>query len=239
MNTMTSLDCLSASSYSLDEEEAEFFKAETGIHDNEELSVHIFAVQEKAYKVCSPLSIYSLQLDTQCWLKIAQLPGYEQLLKLGKECKGAIFLDIGCCFGNNTCKVIYDGFPIKGLIVSNLRRGKHNNPPTSLTPISPLSSQNTGILSPLPCSIIFSSHSAATIKGVRVRELAEQCEYRETFRHSPESWKEIWDRDVFEKGSVEVFMKLMEIQRGELRLGVGDGANGTTVNWLLWWVKRL
>lgn len=30
-------------------------------------------------------------------LKISRLPAYGKLLKLGKERKGAIFLDIGCC----------------------------------------------------------------------------------------------------------------------------------------------
>lgn len=30
-------------------------------------------------------------------IKLGRLPAYKQLLKLGKERKGAIFLDIGCC----------------------------------------------------------------------------------------------------------------------------------------------
>lgn len=37
--------------YSLSPEEAEFFKATTGINDDEALKAHILSVQEKAYKV--------------------------------------------------------------------------------------------------------------------------------------------------------------------------------------------
>ncbi|KDQ58877.1 hypothetical protein JAAARDRAFT_33617 [Jaapia argillacea MUCL 33604] len=302
MSTTTGLDHLGASSYSLDEEESEFFKAETGIHDDEELRTHIVAVQEKAYKV-HPYPCIRRFAFTK--LKIARLPGYEQLLKLGKERRGAIFLDIGCCFGNDTRKAIYDGFPIEGVIASDLRREYwdighelfKSTPtsfqvpflqgdifsPTFLSPSAPLTTPPStsapplstlttltplhghisaihasslfhlfpeslqlklahalgSLLSPLPGSIIFGSHGAAPIKGVRVREPGEQGEYRETFRHSPESWKELWDGEVFEKGIVEVFTELREIQRGDLGSGVGDGANGRTAYWLLWWVKRL
>lgn len=30
-------------------------------------------------------------------LSVSQLPGFQQLLKLGRERKDALFLDIGCC----------------------------------------------------------------------------------------------------------------------------------------------
>ena len=30
-------------------------------------------------------------------LSVSQLRGFQQLLKLGRERKGALFLDIGCC----------------------------------------------------------------------------------------------------------------------------------------------
>ncbi len=37
--------------YALDEDEAAFFKSQTGIEDDASLKSHIFAVQEEAYKV--------------------------------------------------------------------------------------------------------------------------------------------------------------------------------------------
>ncbi|KAH9922692.1 hypothetical protein B0H21DRAFT_815090 [Amylocystis lapponica] len=56
-------------------------------------------------------------------LKVSRLPAYNQLLKLGKEREGAIFLDIGCCFGNDIRKAIVDGFPIQNVIGSDLQAG--------------------------------------------------------------------------------------------------------------------
>jgi len=53
-------------------------------------------------------------------LKISRLPAYNQLLRLGKEREGAIFLDIGCCFGNDARKAVADGFPAQGTIASDL-----------------------------------------------------------------------------------------------------------------------
>jgi len=47
-------------------------------------------------------------------------PAYPRLLKIGKERKGAIFLDIGCCFGNDLRKAIADGFPAENAIASDL-----------------------------------------------------------------------------------------------------------------------
>jgi hypothetical protein len=43
---------LDPSLYSLSGEELEFFKTQTGIHDEEELKNHIIAIQTKAYAVC-------------------------------------------------------------------------------------------------------------------------------------------------------------------------------------------
>jgi SAM-dependent methyltransferase len=43
-------------------------------------------------------------------------------LRLGREREGAIFLDMGCCFGNDTRKIVADGFPIQNVIASDLRQ---------------------------------------------------------------------------------------------------------------------
>ncbi|KDQ63332.1 hypothetical protein JAAARDRAFT_29353 [Jaapia argillacea MUCL 33604] len=111
---------LDSSLYSLDEAELAFFKAQTGIQDEEELKKHIIAVQEKAYKVYPYPCIRRFSFTK---IKVARLPGYKMdLMEMAKNRKGAIFLDIGCGFGNATRKVVFDGFPIEGVIASDLRR---------------------------------------------------------------------------------------------------------------------
>lgn len=42
--------------YGLSVEQADFFKAETGIDDDDDLKTHILEVQRKAYEVCNVLS---------------------------------------------------------------------------------------------------------------------------------------------------------------------------------------
>ncbi|GBE78163.1 hypothetical protein SCP_0110460 [Sparassis crispa] len=44
----------------------------------------------------------------------------ERLLKLGKERKGAIFLDIGCCFANDIRKAVINDYPVENAIASDL-----------------------------------------------------------------------------------------------------------------------
>ncbi|KDQ58875.1 hypothetical protein JAAARDRAFT_33616 [Jaapia argillacea MUCL 33604] len=295
MNTIPDHDALQEpldeSFYSLDEEETVFFKAETGINDEQELKAHILAIQEKAYQVFPYRCIRRLAFTK---LKIARLPGYEHLLELGKQRKGAIFLDIGCCFGNDTRKAIQDGFPIEGVIASDLRReywdighelfkstptslpvpflqgdifsqtflspsSAPSTPPPPLTILSNLtpllgqisaihassffhlfseSLQHTlahrlgSLLSPLTGSIIFGSHGGALVKGIREGDKSRKGrEGREMFCHSPESWRQLWDGEVFEKGSVEVFVEAKEVER------VGEESRKRIL--LVWWVRRL
>ena len=45
-----------AAAYELSPEQTTFFKAETGIDDDDDLRTHILGVQEKAYKVSSAMS---------------------------------------------------------------------------------------------------------------------------------------------------------------------------------------
>ena len=55
--------------------------------------------------------------------KIARLYAYKDLLKLGKERPGALFLDIGCCVGCDVRKPVADGFPVDQVIASDLHPG--------------------------------------------------------------------------------------------------------------------
>ncbi|KII89875.1 hypothetical protein PLICRDRAFT_159089 [Plicaturopsis crispa FD-325 SS-3] len=66
------------------------------------------------------------------------------------------------------------------------------------------------LLSPLPGSVIFGMHVARPEKGYR-----EVLNHRggHMFCNSPESWKELWDGTVFEKGTVKVDTELTEAER--------------------------
>ncbi|KZT06627.1 uncharacterized protein LAESUDRAFT_743246 [Laetiporus sulphureus 93-53] len=114
---MTSTADYGINRYYLDENELAFFKTQTGIQDENELEQHILGIQADAYKV-HPYNCIRLFAFTK--LKVSLLPAYGQLLKLGKERKGAILLDLGCCFGNDIRKAIADGFPIENAIASDI-----------------------------------------------------------------------------------------------------------------------
>ncbi|KAE9392994.1 hypothetical protein BT96DRAFT_1023274 [Gymnopus androsaceus JB14] len=105
--------------YDLDEDEKTFFKKETGIQDDAELKKHIIGVQTKAF------SIYPypcIRLFDFARLQLGQLPAYEQLIKLGKERKNAILIDVGCCFGSDIRKAVRDGYPVQNTLSLDLRK---------------------------------------------------------------------------------------------------------------------
>ncbi|OCH86593.1 hypothetical protein OBBRIDRAFT_737703 [Obba rivulosa] len=104
--------------YNLDEEELAFLKSQTGITDEEVLKEHCIEVQAAAHKIYPYNCIRRFKFLR---LKIASLPAYPHLLKLGEERKGAIFLDIGCCFGNDVRKTVADGYPVENVIASDLQ----------------------------------------------------------------------------------------------------------------------
>ncbi|KAF7424351.1 hypothetical protein PC9H_009658 [Pleurotus ostreatus] len=111
---------LDPSFYKLADDEAAFFKAMTGIQDAEDLKRHILSVQAKAY------DIFGYPCIRRCAflnLKISRLPAYKQVLKLGQERRGAILLDMGCCFGNDVRKAVADGWPMQNALASDLRQG--------------------------------------------------------------------------------------------------------------------
>ena len=87
--------------------------------------------------------------------------------------------------------------------------------------------QLASLLSPLPGSVIFGAHSTMLVNGMRGTSGGF-----EVFCHSPESWKEVWDGIVFEKGtvSVEVGVKLIE-------WGPGKGIDDKLI-WMSWSVTR-
>ncbi|KAJ8509376.1 hypothetical protein ONZ45_g8455 [Pleurotus djamor] len=65
-----------------------------------------------------------------------------------------------------------------------------------------LAKRTASLLSPEKGSVIFGIHGGMQEKGVRVTHFKD-VEYR-MFCHSPQSWEELWDGQVFEKGTVKV-----------------------------------
>ncbi|KAK0496138.1 hypothetical protein EDD18DRAFT_1309777 [Armillaria luteobubalina] len=108
---------LDTSLYALTEDEAAFFKAETGIQDDVQLKNHILAIQDEAYKIYPYPCIRRFGFVN---MRISTYPSYQQLLKLGKERQGAIYADIGCCFGNDVRKAVADGYPVQQAIATDL-----------------------------------------------------------------------------------------------------------------------
>ncbi|KAI0662437.1 hypothetical protein C8Q70DRAFT_908972 [Cubamyces menziesii] len=262
--------------YSLKGEELEFMQTQTGIKDEEELKKHILAVQAEAYSVFPYPCIRRFAfLD----FRIGRLHGYDQLLKLGRERKDAVFLDIGCCFGNDIRYAAKGGFPVNRIIASDLhaeywelghklfRSTQESFPvkfiagdvfdsshvaivPPIYTPasepvpdLSGLTSLNplhghvsaihasaffhlfdeakqehiaralAGLLSAEPGSMILGTHGSAPTKGPKSFSFGLDAEDTHTmFCHSPESWKELWDGQVFKKGSVNVETRLIEVE---------------------------
>jgi len=280
--------------YNLDEKELAFFKSQTGIQDDAVLKEHIIQVQRDAYEI---FPYPCISLFSFAKLKVSNFSVYDRLLKLGQQREGAIFLDIGCCFGTDVRKAVADGFPIQNVVASDIEPGfwklGHRlfnssettfpvpflagdaldpsflspvppiyTPPdtsapdlatlTNLTPLHghvaaihassffhlfdeehqlQLGRSLAGLLSPVPGSMIFGSHGGASEKGMHdVNSLAIPM-----FCHSPESWKALWDGEIFKKDSVKVEAEL----RVEV-LGVSERVK-TGLTWpiLVWTVTRL
>ncbi|KAF8638313.1 hypothetical protein AX17_002333 [Amanita inopinata Kibby_2008] len=95
-----------------------------------------------------------------------------------------------------------------------------------------LARQLATLLSSAPGSVIFGGHGGKPAKGARSEVIAGASSAM--FCHSPESWRELWDGQVFTKGAVHVETTLIEIRRPDLVLHVDKA-----VYWLLWSVTRL
>ncbi|CCM06727.1 uncharacterized protein FIBRA_09021 [Fibroporia radiculosa] len=86
------------------------------------MSHHFDAMLTTLDPVCRSIHIrVSAALLSPSILKISRLPAYKQLLELGQKRAGAMFLDIGCCFGNDVRKAIVDGFPAHQALASDLK----------------------------------------------------------------------------------------------------------------------
>ena len=82
------------------------------------------------------------------------------------------------------------------------------------------------LLSPEPGSMIMGRHSGLPEKGVYESPVFPM------FCHSPESWEEMWDGVVFEKGRIKVETRLVEKQR---KMMMPDGVLGQKPMFILEW----
>ncbi|OAX31099.1 hypothetical protein K503DRAFT_645273, partial [Rhizopogon vinicolor AM-OR11-026] len=108
---------LDESQYNPNSQDVAFMKKLTGIEDDAALKRHILNVQAKAYKIAPYGCIYLFGFTRR---KISWLPAYGQVLRLGRERKDSIFLDIGCCLGSDIREVVHDGFPAAKTIGTDL-----------------------------------------------------------------------------------------------------------------------
>ncbi|KIJ29318.1 hypothetical protein M422DRAFT_188612, partial [Sphaerobolus stellatus SS14] len=109
---------LNSEGYKPTQEDLIYLKNLTGIQDEDLLKEHVLKVQAEAFSIYPYPCIRFFQFITS---RIASHPAYHEILKLGKERKGAIYLELACCFGNDVRKVISDGYPIENIIASDLK----------------------------------------------------------------------------------------------------------------------
>jgi hypothetical protein len=89
-----------------------------------------------------------------------------------------------------------------------------------------------GLLSPEPGSMIFGKHIGLPESG---HEEVSSTR-RRLFCHTSRSWSELWDGEVFPKGTVKVLAFVTEIPKDEVAK-IFPGAN--SVHLLIWSVTRL
>lgn len=108
---------LDESLYEMKQDEEELLSSLTGIKDAGELKQHVLAVQSEIYKIHPYYCIFTFGFVR---LKMCRYPAYTELLKLGRERPGALFLDLGCCVGQDLRKAVADGFPISQMLACDL-----------------------------------------------------------------------------------------------------------------------
>jgi len=101
-----------------DAEELAFFRQTTGIQDETELREHVTKAQIEAYKIFPYGCIRNYNFTK---LKISREDAYPQMMALAKTRPDGVYLDLGCCFGNDARKAVIDGYPMKNVICSDLR----------------------------------------------------------------------------------------------------------------------
>jgi hypothetical protein len=83
-----------------------------------------------------------------------------------------------------------------------------------------------GLLSPEPGSVILGSQMGSPEKSIK-----QTTDGFNAYCHSPESWKELWNGQVFDKGKVKVEVSLLHIERKSIFLKAIDGIDIFVMAW--------
>ncbi|KAG8717578.1 hypothetical protein FRC09_014059 [Ceratobasidium sp. 395] len=111
---------LDESLYSLTPDELSFHQGWTGITDEAELKQHIISVQSRAYKIFPYPCIRRFSFTK---LLTQRHPTYKHVLEYVQEHPDAIYLELGCCFGNTARKLTTDGYPAQNIVATDLHQG--------------------------------------------------------------------------------------------------------------------
>ena len=90
------------------------------------------------------------------------------------------------------------------------------------------------LLSAEPGSVIFGAHGGRAEKGLRDEIPSNPIRGTPMFCHSPETWVELWEKEVFQEGQVRVWATLKEVPRPDL-----VAIPGAKFYLLIWSVTRL
>ncbi|SJK98355.1 uncharacterized protein ARMOST_01620 [Armillaria ostoyae] len=178
-------------------------------------------------------------------LGISKHPSYQRFLAIGREREDAIYLEIGCCFGNDARKAVADGFPVHQVIATDLHsdfwslghklfKSTPDSFPARFIAADMLHLTDSAffhlfdeeqqlqlgkimarLLSSTPGSMIFGTHIGLPTKGHR-EEPITQARTRSMFCHSPETWRSLWDGGIFPKGAIDVEVSLKEFDRPDV-----------------------
>lgn len=97
-----------------------------------------------------------------------------------------------------------------------------------------LSQRLAALLDLRPGSIIFGSHGGSPVKG------QGGGLFPKMFCHSPESWIEMWEEQIFQKGQVKATAVVVEMKGAAERLGVAPPSEEEAkFHALIWSVTRL
>lgn len=96
-----------------------------------------------------------------------------------------------------------------------------------------------GLLSPTPGSMILGWHVGRPEKGFRLEVVPPHRRGDPMFCHNPESWKAMWEEQVFEEGMVRVEAELREETERRDWKDMPGVAPGARFYALVWSVTRL
>ncbi|KAG6861458.1 hypothetical protein C0995_016549 [Termitomyces sp. Mi166 len=198
---------------SLSLEELEFLKAQTLIESEDALKEHIFVVQKKAYEeVCSTTGFWDLGHElfktTPTTYPVAFIAG--DVFNSSLIAPRALSNEVPQT-PRSSLKTLVSLTPLQGHVsvihassfFHLFNEGRQHE----------LAQRLATLLSPIPGSMLFGSHIGKPEKGIVQGAAGEPS----LFSHSPESWRDLWDGQVFEKGTVKVEAYLKQVEKPDMK----------------------